>query len=1118
MFEVVQIVTPTGKVDDVLKINNTSDTEISYTFGDILELDSEYTFSCWMRGETSTNTEIHISTKLDTFDLTSEWTKVVFTATSNINTSKEVRFTIPVGATVYAYQGQLEIGNKATDFSTNPDDVKESVDNVNDQVIILQTNFSIQQGQIDTLISETTINGESLKDRYLQTVETVNGINTTVGNVQTSINEITGDVEAIDSRITEVETTANGIKTTVTQNQGKWNQAATDATNAINKVEDLEDRADSGEFDGKGVQGTPTVTYQAGTSATTVPTGNWTSTIPNVPVGQYLWSKTVITYTDGTSSTIYGVNRNPTNGTKGDKGDTGNDGKGIANTVHHYLATTSSSGVTTGTAGWTTTPQSVTSTKKYLWYYLTTNYTTGSPTNTTPAIIGVYGDTGGKGDDGKGITSVTPQYYLSTSNTTQSGGSWKTTQDPWSNGKYYWTRDTIKWDDNTTTYTTPMLATALNNANETANQAQTIAEQTADKFTWIVKSGSNETNFELTDRTAQLVAENINLKGLVTFSGLNSETQEKINTAQETAESASETATEANDNVNGVKTIVDQWASDAVNGETTINGGYLKTHTIKSVHLDVNEILAEDGTFMGILQATEINADRITSGTIKANILDVYGLTVRQKDTEVETFRIDSDGDITMRGNVESYNYVSGTSGWSIKSNGDAEFNDVTVRGNLIGDAGGILDVEIDDVLRPVFWAGETYDQRDYAPFIVYNDGSIKATKGTYSGIWTGDIKVGNISIVDPSSSAGGDAIVTIQDGDNGIKKIELTDGDNSYFSQGIQIRDDFYNTSITLSQSGIIQTNNSVLVQDSNAFTQVTPTQISLNGAIVSGQANALSLQTNEVYVDNKSGGGNLTVYGDVFANSRAVVKKELSFNEGIKCTVSTNGIDFTSDIVYTVTFVSNGGTEVNPQTIRYGGYAQRPPDPVRAGYMFNGWYTNSNFTNLWVFSMNTVTDNVTLYAEWLNTPQAPTVVVQQYQVGDNIGGGGRYVRVGCVVTATVDDEDRLGTLSYQWDLKVYNFVDTVVANFPVPASENILTPEQLNMYIGNSEDTSAGYFTVKGTCKVVNTLNGMPVWTTVDIYETPYQETEAVIDAYTLTDNDNSILTDNDNNTLTD
>ena len=91
----------------------------------------------------------------------------------------------------------------------------------------------------------------------------------------------------------------------------------------------------------------------------------------------------------------------------------GSDGKGISSITHHYLVTNVTTGVTTSTSGWKTSPTSVTVKNKYLWYYQTINYTTGSPTNTTPAIIGVYGDTGGKGETGKGIKSVTPQYYLS---------------------------------------------------------------------------------------------------------------------------------------------------------------------------------------------------------------------------------------------------------------------------------------------------------------------------------------------------------------------------------------------------------------------------------------------------------------------------------------------------------------------------------------------------------------------------------------------------------------------------------------------------------------------------------------------------------------------------------
>lgn len=67
---------------------------------------------------------------------------------------------------------------------------------------------------------------------------------------------------------------------------------------------------------------------------------------------------------------------------------------------------------------------------------------------------------------------------------------------------------------------------------------QTIATQTSEKFNWLVKSGTSSTDFTLTDRTATLIANAINLKGLVTFSGLDSAAQSKITTAQNTADTA----------------------------------------------------------------------------------------------------------------------------------------------------------------------------------------------------------------------------------------------------------------------------------------------------------------------------------------------------------------------------------------------------------------------------------------------------------------------------------------------------------------------------------------------------------------------------------------------------
>lgn len=67
---------------------------------------------------------------------------------------------------------------------------------------------------------------------------------------------------------------------------------------------------------GKGIKST-VVTYQAGTSGTTAPTGTWQSTIPTVSAGSYLWTRTVITYTDNTTSTSYSVGKMGNTGAAG---------------------------------------------------------------------------------------------------------------------------------------------------------------------------------------------------------------------------------------------------------------------------------------------------------------------------------------------------------------------------------------------------------------------------------------------------------------------------------------------------------------------------------------------------------------------------------------------------------------------------------------------------------------------------------------------------------------------------------------------------------------------------------------------------------------------------------
>ena len=136
---------------------------------------------------------------------------------------------------------------------------------------------------------------------------------------------------------------------------------------------------------------------------------------------------------------------------KAQTGATGGTGKSIGSITNYYLASSASSNVTTSTSGWTTTIQTVTSSKKYLWNYVVTKYTDNTvASTTTPCIIGVYGDKGDKGDKGTSITISKTEtvYQVGSSATSKPTGTWTTTI-PATNGKnkYLWTRVTITYSD-----------------------------------------------------------------------------------------------------------------------------------------------------------------------------------------------------------------------------------------------------------------------------------------------------------------------------------------------------------------------------------------------------------------------------------------------------------------------------------------------------------------------------------------------------------------------------------------------------------------------------------------------------------------------------------------------
>lgn len=176
-----------------------------------------------------------------------------------------------------------------------------------------------------------------------------------------------------------------------------------------------------------------------------------------------------------------------------------------AMSVEYYKSTSA-----TELKGGTWQYEAVTATQGYyIWSRTKTVAQDGTVTYGQSACItgntGATGATGAKGDTGaagakgdtgatgKGVKSIVPQYYLSTSKTAQTGGSWSATQPAWQPNHYLWTRSYITWSDNTTSTTTPILAQALNDANEKGyNNSQEL--ETVKKT--VTKQGSSLTTME----------------------------------------------------------------------------------------------------------------------------------------------------------------------------------------------------------------------------------------------------------------------------------------------------------------------------------------------------------------------------------------------------------------------------------------------------------------------------------------------------------------------------------------------------------------------------------------------------------------------------------------------
>lgn len=153
-------------------------------------------------------------------------------------------------------------------------------------------------------------------------------------------------------------------------------------------------------------------------------------------------------------------------------------------TVTKYA--TSTSNTTAPTSGWQDScpPRKAGS---YIWFKIITVMQSGAQIESLPSCIsgadgkdgatgsqgpaGPAGVNGTNGKDGRGIKSSVPEYYLSTTPSAVTGGSWSTSVPAWSSGRYYWQRLHITWSDGGTSYTDPVFNSALTSANQNAKTA-----------------------------------------------------------------------------------------------------------------------------------------------------------------------------------------------------------------------------------------------------------------------------------------------------------------------------------------------------------------------------------------------------------------------------------------------------------------------------------------------------------------------------------------------------------------------------------------------------------------------------------------------------------------------
>ena len=340
------------------------------------------------------------------------------------------------------------LSTKVENLQIASGDVGELVEKVSTNT----TNIEIAQGQISSLITNTTItkeNGEvvQLKDDYSVTKQTVNSLSSTMGSIETTMKTtMTSSIpEYYVSDSSTSQTGGNWSTDSPTWQSGKyiWQRMkytlADGSTNYSTPVCIQGAKGDTGEQGPQGIQGIQGIQGEQG------PKGDTGEQGPKGDIGEQ--GPKGDTGEQGPKGDI---------GEQGPKGDTGEQGpQGIKGD--------------TGEQG----PQGEQGPK---------GDTGEQGPKGDKGETGSIGPQGPAGEKGQSLTKSTPQWYSSTSNTSQTGGSWSENMPELQQGRYIWLRYKLDWANPTaTTYTTPTLEKIVE-AVKTVSSKQSALEQNLDGF------------------------------------------------------------------------------------------------------------------------------------------------------------------------------------------------------------------------------------------------------------------------------------------------------------------------------------------------------------------------------------------------------------------------------------------------------------------------------------------------------------------------------------------------------------------------------------------------------------------------------------------------------------